>query len=176
MKNWILIITTSIALLAAARIRADDKPADAPKPEGAETRKLLSEHHTVAKFTGIQFHRCLGLTALCPDNCGHSGDFASFEIVAYLSYTKAGEYGDPQATTFMFQVDDNHKTLKVSKELAGIARGLQAGDTVLLDWRHDYVTRKEAGGSSSFPERPITKLEKITPKEADELVKKAANK
>ncbi len=156
----------------ACALLADTSPAG-DKPN--EKRELLSEHETVAKLTGVAYQQCRGLTAQCPDNCGQSGDYATFAVVAYLSYKKPGQYGDPKGTSFTFQVEDNHKNLKVPKELADKVRALRAGDVVLLAWRHDYVTRTENGGSSSFPERPVTKLETITQDQADKLIKQAAD-
>jgi hypothetical protein len=166
------IIAASLLALTLAGPALADPPASQPVAKANEKRELLAENNTVAKFTGIAYQQCRGMTAECPDNCGQSGDFASFEIVSYLVYRKLGEYGDPKATTYTFQVEDNMKNLKVPKELAAEVRGLKPGDFVLLNWRHDYVTTFEAGGgSSSSPERPITKLQKISKDEADRLVK-----
>lgn len=144
--------------------------ASAPADKPNEKRQLLSTHETVARLKGIAYQQCRGLTAACPDNCGQSGDYATFEIATYVSYKKLGQYGDPKAATYTFQVEDNHKNLKVPAEMAKAVRDLTSGDYVLLNWRHDYVTRTEGGGSSSFPERPITKLAAITADEAKRLI------
>jgi hypothetical protein len=142
-----------------------------------ETRQLLARHQTVAQFTGIAYQTCRGLTALCPNDCGQSGDFASFDVAAYLAYEKPGQYGDEKQKTFTFQVQDNKKNPKIPAELAQQVGKLKAGDWVLLDWRHDYVTRTEAGGGkASFPERPVTKVEPITAEKAAELIAKAGGK
>lgn len=138
--------------------------AAAPKGDG---RELLSEHRTVARFDGVNSQQCMGRTALCPDKCGNSGDFASFSITGYLFYRKPGEYGDPMQHGFTFQVEDNMKNAKVSAELLATLKGLQKDDHVLLSWNHDYVT--QAGSSS--PERPVTKLSRITKAEAEKLLK-----
>ena len=166
MTRFAMILPLLMPALALA-----DPPASQPAAKANEKRELLAENNTVAKFTGIAYQQCRGMTAECPDNCGQSGDFASFEIVSYLVYRKLGQYGDPKTTTYTFQVEDNHKNLKVPKELAAEVRGLKPGDYVLLNWRHDYVTTFEGGGSSSSPERPITKLQKISKDEADRLMK-----
>ena len=50
-----------------------------------------------ATLKGIAYRRCLGRTALCPDNCGQSGDFATFDILTYVDYQKPGEYGDEKS-------------------------------------------------------------------------------
>ena len=130
-----------------------------------EKREMLARHQTVAQFEGVAYQRCRGLTALCPDRCGGSGDFASFRILKYLAYEKHGEYGDPKQVQYIFQVEDNMKHLKVPAVIRDAVAALKKGDVVLLDWQHDYVTKE---GSSS-PERPIKKLEKITREEAVKL-------
>jgi hypothetical protein len=165
-----------LVLILAGVSLAADKPADKPAANPNEKRKLLANHETIAIFKSIAFQKCRGLTALCPDNCGHSGDFANFDIVGYTKYDKADEYGDPKSDTFSFQIQDNHKNLKVTKELAAVANALKPGDYVRLTWHHDYVTLTEPGGSSSFPDRPIIKLEKITKEEGEKALKDAAGK
>jgi hypothetical protein len=152
------------ALLACAAVMAVSGDADAAPPKEGE-RQTLSKHSTVAQFEGIAYQRCMGLTALCPDQCGSSGDFATFRILKYLGYEKPGEYGDPKQTEFVFQVEDNHKNPKVSAEVKSKLAALSKGDYVRLDWVHDYVTK---GGTSS-PERICTRVEKITREEADKL-------
>ena len=136
--------------------------AAAPK---AEKRELLAKHQTVAQFDGVEYHRCLGMTTLCPDKCGSSGDMASFRIHKYLAYEKPGQYGDEKQKQYSFLVEDNMKNLKVPEAIRDTVKSLKKGDLVLLDWQHDYVTKD---GSSS-PERPIKKLEKITREEAVKL-------
>jgi hypothetical protein len=147
--------------------------ADDAKPN--DKRQLLSEHRTVAQFVAIKPQTCRGLTALCPDRCGHSGDFADFKIVAYLHYAKPGEYGDPKADTFTVQLSDNQGNLKLPKATVDAVRALKEGGFVLLDWNHDYVTRTEpGGGESKFPDRPIVKLQPVTKDEADNAMKAAS--
>lgn len=122
-------------------------------------RVLLSSHSTVAKFTGIKEHRCMGLTALCPDECGHSGKLASFEIIKYLSYEKPGEYGDPKQETFQLLIEDNLGDAKIPAPILQKISDLKPGTEVQLDWNHDYVTKD----GSQFPERTIVKLEPTQP-------------
>jgi hypothetical protein len=152
------------ALLACAAFIAVSGDADAAPPR-EDGREMLSKHQTVAQFEGIAYQRCMGLTSLCPDQCGSSGDFATFRILKYVRYEKPGEYGDPVQTEFVFQVEDNHKKPKVSAEVKSKVAALSKGDYVLLDWVHDYVTKNR----SSAPERTCTKVEKITREEAEKL-------
>jgi hypothetical protein len=154
---------TAILTLVALLGFGASSHAAPPRKNG---RELLAEHHTVAQFTGVAFQKCRGLTSLCPDKCGSSGDFASFKILGYVLYKKTGEYGDPMQESFMFQVEDNMKNAKVTPELRAAVTALKKDDYVLLSWNHDYVTNN--GGSS--PERPVTKVSKITKEEAEKLL------
>ena len=157
--NRRLWLSCSCAVLAAAGLAAWAEDAPAAK------RELLSRHETVAQFQGIQSRTCLGLTAFCPDRCGHSGRFAAFRILAYTDYEKPGQYGDPKQGSFAFQTEDNLGNAKIAADLAAAVKALQPGDCVRLGWRHEYITRD----GSSFPERPVTRIEKITKEEAEKL-------
>lgn len=130
-----------------------------------EKREMLSRHQTVAQFAGTAYHKCLGMTSLCPDKCGSSGDMATFQILKYLSYEKPGKYGDEQQKRYQFLVQDNMKNLKVPAGVKATIDSLNAGDYVLLDWQHDYVTK----GGSKFPERNVLQLKRISREEADKL-------
>jgi hypothetical protein len=130
-------------------------------------RELLSSHDTVAKFTGITDHKCRGLTALCPDECGHSGRMANFEIVKYLGYEKPGQYGDEKQKTFHMLIEDNMKHTRVPAEILKAIEALKSGRTVRLKWNHDYVTK----GGSKFPERPIVGIEPMTPEQVEAATK-----
>ena len=145
------------ALAAGLAARAEDAPA--PK------RELLSRHETVAQFQGVQARTCLGRTSFCPDRCGHSGHFAAFKILAYTDYEKPGKYGDPKQGFIAFQTEDNRGNAKIAADMAAAVKTLQPGDCVRLGWRHEYITRE----GSSFPERPVSRIEKITKEEAEKL-------
>ena len=154
------ILLLAMSLLSASVVDT----ASAAEPKESK-REMLAKHQTVAQFQGVEYQQCRGLTSLCPDQCGGSGDFASFRILKYLAYEKPGQYGDPKQPQYRFQVQDFMKNLKVPAAIRDIVAALKKGDFVLLDWQHDYVTKD---GSSS-PERPIKKLEKITREEAVKL-------
>lgn len=123
------------------------------KPEKVE---LLARHETVAEFVGTSEHRCMGMTMLCPDKCGHSGTIATFKIIEYTRYEKPGKYGDPKAERFIVMLENNLGERKVSAAVRKRIAALKPGDKVDLAWDHEYVTR----GGSSAPERPIRKVQK----------------
>ncbi len=118
--------------------------------------ELLSRHETVAEFVGTTNHRCMGMTSLCPDECGHSGTLATFRIIRYTKYEKPGKYGDPKTERFVVMVENNLGESKLSSALRKRIAALKPGDEVDLAWDHNYVTR----GGSSAPERPIRKLKR----------------
>ncbi len=157
-----ILLTAIVCGLLNADLALNAVAAETPVKDKTE---MLAKHHTVAQFTGITPHRCMGRTSLCPDKCGSSGDMASFDIVKYLAYEKPGKYGDAQAKKYQFLVQDNLGNLKVSAETKVAVDALKPGDYVVLDWQHNYVTKNR----SSFPERVITQLKKVTKEEADKL-------
>ncbi len=158
MRKTILFI---LALMTATFLEASE-----------EKRQLLANHETLAVFDGIEYHLCRGLTALCPDKCGHSGEFANFKVKKYLKYEKLGEYGDPEQKTFSVQISDFHKKPKGDPKILETVKGLKNGDYVLLSWHHDYVTKDGASG----PERPIVKLEAVAKEKAEGLLSDPAPK
>lgn len=128
-------------------------------------RETLSTHETLAAFEGVKFRRCMGRTALCPDRCSHSGEYATFRIEKYIKYEKPGKYGDAKQKTFSIRVSDFNKKPVGGADRLALIRKLKPGDQVNLSWRHDYVTRGTAAGfKSKSPERPITALERAEEK------------
>jgi len=131
-------------------------PAPAAPKEGSE---LLSRHQTIATLKGIAFRQCLGMTSRCPNLCGDSGEFATFEIKRYLAYAKPDEYGDPKQTEFLVQVTDFDKNPKGDPKLSAWIKTLKVGGSVTLTWEHRYFTHE---GSSS-PERILVNYESMHP-------------
>ena len=88
--NWLPLdrcaLLLAISLLCASVIAT----ASAAEPKESK-REMLAKHQTVAQFQGVEYQQCRGLTSLCPDQCGGSGDFASFRILKYLAYEKPGK-------------------------------------------------------------------------------------
>ena len=54
----------------------------------------------------------------------------------------------------------------VDSKMREVIKGLQPGDYMRLSWHHDYVTVV----NSSWPERPMTELVKISKAEAEKLL------
>jgi hypothetical protein len=152
MKSTLLI---SLLLLARALAAAPEPAA----PDPLNKVEVLARHETIATLKGIAFRQCLGLTSLCPERCGDSGEFATFSINRYLAYTKNGEYGDPKQTEYLVQVSDFTKQPKGDPKVLAWIKSLKVGDTVTLTWEHRYVTHE---GSSS-PVRVLVNYESMHP-------------
>ena len=124
--------------------------------------KLLAEHSTIARFEGTETQPCRFRTALCPDRCGHAQTTAKFTVVKYLNYKSHDQYGDPQTSRFYYAITGGVGKAPLASAPAAAIGTLKPGDLVRLDWNHEYVTQD----GCSFPERPIVRLEKLTPEEA----------
>jgi hypothetical protein len=145
----------------------------ARSPDKKPKLDTLAVHRTIARFEGAPYRLCRGLTAMCPDRCGHSGEFATFTIVEYLKYEKPGKYGDPRQTQFSFQVSGFDRKPKGDPKLRTIVSGLKKGDLVLLGWDHLYG---EVKPGLTSPVRPVVELRKISQEEADRLRAEATKK
>ena len=128
-------------------------------------RDLLSKHETVAKFDGLVEQQCFFMTSFCPDQCNHGGTTGVFTILKYLKYEKPGEYGDSKTDKYHVKVKATVESTGLTPQVKEVFDSLDIGDYVLLSWNHDYV---HTNGCSS-PERPITKLEKISKEQAETL-------
>merc|ERR1712039_172251 len=96
---------------------------------------------------------CMFKTSLCPNQCGHATDFYKFEIVGVdvtvNPESSQAKFCSPCATGTINGISGADMGAFV-----GVANELCVGDTVTLDWNHDYVTRDGCGS----PERPVTNL------------------
>lgn len=149
---------------------ADTPEAYAGQMPDNDQLEVLAEHKVIAAFDGQAFHRCLGRTGLCPDRCGHSGDFANFEITDYLHYKKPGKYGDKQQETYRVQTTDFNREPTGDPALFAYVETLEKGDLVLIEWKHLYG---EVRPGVKSPVRPLLLLKKIDEAEAKQLKEQA---
>eukprot|EP00112_Aurelia_sp_Birch-Aquarium-sp1_P009349 Seg20596.1 transcript_id=Seg20596.1/GoldUCD/mRNA.D3Y31 product="hypothetical protein" protein_id=Seg20596.1/GoldUCD/D3Y31 len=104
----------------------------------------------------------MGMTMQCPNECGHSGEFALFDIVEYKTYEKPGQYGDAKQKKYVIQITTTVKEPLPNQAAIATIKKLKAGDKVTLNWNHNYVkTTFPNGTSMQAPERVIVKLEKL---------------
>ncbi len=162
MRQMAAIVLATLGLVALCNCSG---PAGGTGATTRESRQVLSRHQTISVFDGLRYYQCRGLTARCPDDCGHSGDYARFTVKRYLKYEKFGESGEPETETMAFEVQDNKGRAIAPPDILETVRSLRAGDYVRLDWDHEYVTN----GGVSTPDRRVLQLLKITPAQAEQL-------
>lgn len=160
MKLWLGVMASAALLTGCqsttAPVELNNVMGVKEKYEKATNLDVLSKHETIANLKEIKFHRCMGLTAGCPDKCGHSGNFAIFEIEEYKSYTKPGKYGDPKQKVFRVQLTDFNKK-PLNDPVAKAVAKLSVGDRVELDWNHIYIDEK----GMKYPVREVIRLKQI---------------
>jgi hypothetical protein len=66
-------------------------------------------HRFKAIFKGIEYNKCLGRTALCPIDCGSSGDFATFKILKYEKLEGDGLTRKEQLKKYTIKISDYYK-------------------------------------------------------------------
>jgi hypothetical protein len=127
-----------------------------PLPENA---KLLASNTVVAQYMGLMELPCRGMTADCPDKCGHGTKVARFRVVRNEAYSKSGKYGDDKiepASILMVDVK-NPTPGQDDAALGAFVSTLTQGDKVRLTQAHYYGLV----GSAMTPFRPVTKVEKL---------------
>ena len=118
------------------------------KNVGKESVKL-SQHETVSVYTGIHNGNESSLKIYPPRQ---DEEWAKFDIVSYIDYTaKEKGFGDKKQETMAFKMED------LSEKNKKFILNLKRGDLLKLSWDQLYVRV----GNSYFPERNITKLEKL---------------
>lgn len=180
MKNLIHILFLSACLIHHAP--ADEKPTVIKDDtgvsveyrgvltEGEKRLRNLAEHRVIARYKGAPYEVCMGETGACPERCGASGEYATFEVNNYLSYVKHHDrWGDDKQKEFRVQISDFNKVETGDKQINSVIKSLKEGDLVLLEQRHLYG--KIAPGSEG-PVRPILLLKKISAEEAKVLLEK----
>lgn len=127
-----------------------------------EKRELLSRHETVAVLKEVKEQTCRGMTAECPDRCGHSGKVALFEIKDYSYYKKHDRWASKVQKQFHVQLSGfrDGSNRKPTKDILETINKLNPNDKVFLEWNHNRVV----GKGYSYGEREITKLEKVPEK------------
>jgi hypothetical protein len=164
-RVWRVMIVSLLAvfMLAAA---SWSRSASAIEPAVNGKLETLAEHRVLARYMGAPYRICHGRTSRCPEHCGNSGEFATFDIVEYLHYDKPGKYGDAEQKKFAFQVSDFRRKPKGDAKMLEKVRELKEGDLVLLEWHHLYG---EVRPGAFSPVRPVIELRRVTEKEAEQL-------
>lgn len=103
-----------------------------PKP-------FTSTHVFTAKYEGISFHKCMGLTLDCPEKCGSSGNMASFQVIDYKDFVVNGQGGTEKLTSYSVLISDYYKN-DLDKPYVSVIKSLKEGDEVTIHVEYVYDT------------------------------------
>lgn len=104
-------------------------------------KPFTSTHVFIAKFKQIKFHTCLGLTTLCPKECGNSGNYAIFNVSSYKTHIINGEAGTEKLSTYNIQISDYYKN-EIKEDYVNFIKKLKPDDEVTIYVDYIYDTTK----------------------------------
>ncbi|WP_088444588.1 DUF4377 domain-containing protein [Flavobacterium oreochromis] len=102
-------------------------------------KPFTSTHIFTAFFDGINFHQCLGRTALCPDKCGQSGNIANFRVKEYKNLIVNGQAGTEKLKTYQILISDFNKK-DINEPFTKDIKTLKKGDLVTIHVEYVYNT------------------------------------
>ena len=139
-----------LALLAIPALQASPMPAKAD---------LLATNSFEATYLGLMELPCRGMTADCPDKCGHATKVARFRVTKNVDYAQNSEYGDEKVTPGSIVMVDVKKPTPGQDDAAifELIDKLGLGNKVIMTQEHCYGEI----GNLVTPFRPVTKLEII---------------
>ncbi len=104
-----------------------------------EAKPFTSTHVFTAVYEGTHFHTCLGLTSLCPDECGSSGEMAVFDVLDYDHFIVNGESGTEQLEKYQVLITDYYKN-DLDEHYVDDIKALEEGDKVKIHVEYVYDT------------------------------------
>ena len=146
MKHLSILLT----LLAIPVLQAS------PMPENAQ---VLASNSFEAAYLGLMELPCRGMTADCPDKCGHATKVARFRVIRNVDYAQNSEYGDEKVAPGSIVMVDVKKPTPGQDDAAifELIDKLEHGNKVIMTQEHCYGEI----GNLMTPFRPVTKLEII---------------
>ena len=130
---------TSLDKLKYTLVKEINKKQVASATSQGLKKPYTSSHVFTAKFEGITFHRCMGRTALCPEECGQSGNMASFKVINYQDLVVNGEAGREKLEHYQVLISNFHK-IDIDKSYVSDIKNLQNGDEVTIYLEYVYDT------------------------------------
>lgn len=102
-------------------------------------KPFTSTHIFVAQFEGINYRICNGMTTLCPDKCGNSGEIATFRVIDYKYFMVNGEGGTQKLENYQVFISDYHRN-DLDMPFVSKIRNLNEGDFVTIHLEYVYDT------------------------------------
>ncbi|NLA24191.1 MAG: hypothetical protein GX879_04410 [Bacteroidales bacterium] len=138
MKKLAFVLFIVIGVFAISCNSNQKYEADEIKEE-IVAKEFTSIHVFTAKFEGVEFHECMGLTALCPDQCGHSGNMANFKVIDYKDFVVNGEAGTEKLEDYHVLISDYYKN-DLDKDYVPFIKSLNPSDEVEIHLEYVYDT------------------------------------
>ena len=129
MNKKIILLTVIVGMMVTACTGS----------KAPEAKPFTSTHVFTAVFQGTHFHTCMGLTSLCPDECGSSGEMAVFEVQDYEHFIVNGESGTEQLEKYQVLITDYYKN-DLDKPYVADIKALEVGDKVRIHVEYVYDT------------------------------------
>ena len=146
MKNKIILslalagtLLVSCNLLTKNEKQTKEKMMD--KTNEVRKKPFTSTHIFTATFEDIKFHTCMGRTAGCPDQCGSSGNMATFKVKEYKDFIVNGQGGTEKLTKYSVLISDFYKK-DLKTAYVNEIKNLKKGDEVIIHIEYVYNTTK----------------------------------
>lgn len=140
MKQKIAILTLFIPFLFSCCSRKEATNNNLIKEHILSDYDITRYHIFDAIFSRTKYHKCMGMTADCPEKCGNSGEYANFEIIRYKKFYGNGEGGAQKLESYQKQISDFNKN-RFSNESIQVIESLKPGDHVEIQVNYVYDTR-----------------------------------
>ncbi len=144
--NRNIIIALSVLFLASCGLKIsqnqkqDEVSAqETVLTEEALTKPFTSSHVFTAEFEGVHFHTCMGLTSLCPEECGSSGNMATFKVLDYQAFVVNGQGGTEKLDSYHLLISDYYKK-ELDEPYVPFINTLEPGDIVNIHLEYVYDT------------------------------------
>ena len=121
-----------------------------------DIRESIFKYVTDATFVGVTTFPCR-LRHVHQDGCGTQKSY-TFQLVKVEVETNPDSRNARFCTPVSKGATEHISTDQLDEHLVGIANSLLPGDSVRLEWNHDYITHNRSSG----PERPVMALYKIS--------------
>jgi hypothetical protein len=124
-----------------------------------ENAQVLASNSFEAAYLGLMELPCRGMTADCPDKCGHATKVARFRVIRNVDYAQNSEYGDEKVAPGSIVMVDVKKPTPGQDDAAifELIDKLELGNKVIMTQEHCYG---EIGNLVTHF-RPVTKMEII---------------
>lgn len=170
-------IILNIAFLAIIMFSCNNAQKDKAQPQVVDTtattklmdqkKPFTSTHIFNAIYDGTKFHKCLGMTANCPEKCGSSGNMATFKVTNYKEFLVNGQAGNEKLTEYSVLISDYYQK-DLDKPYVPVIKSLKKGEEVIIHLEFVYDTTQSTVST-------VENLISITPND-NSTVSKVDNK